>query len=540
MENLIGKSLGRYHILEQLGEGGMATVFKAYDTNLEREVAVKIIRREAFPPEQSDHLLKRFEREAKALAQLVHPNIVNVIDYGSQDGNPYLVMNFLPGGTLKDKLGKPMPWPEAVKLLLPIAEALDYAHSRNIIHRDVKPSNILLTQRGQPMLTDFGIAKILEAGEATQLTATGVGIGTPDYMAPEQWTGTVGPQTDIYSLGVVLYQMVTGRLPFIADTPAAVLIKHARDPLPSPKSIVPDLPDEVEQVLIKALAKEPENRYRDMGAFVEALGKLSREAPTVLAPAAVPAEALQGTLISPPVPAEPVQVEAALAAQPVARKRNWLVWLAVGMGVLVMVGAAIVLFNNLRHPASPIPSTLGPAIKVGVVTDVGGVNENSPNALAWKGVSDAVSQLGINGVFLESTQPSDYSRNIQQMLSNKEDLIVTVPFLAVDTATAARANPDQKFAIVDYTYPDCDPGAVEGTDCGSSTDLANVRGLAFQIDQACLPGRLPGRWHDQDRQGCLVRWHPDPHGYPLHEGLRSGRQVLQPAAWHFGGGSWLG
>jgi branched-chain amino acid transport system substrate-binding protein len=354
MENLIGKSLGRYHILEQLGEGGMATVFKAYDTNLEREVAVKIIRREAFPPEQSDHLLKRFEREAKALAQLVHPNIVNVIDYGSQDGNPYLVMNFLPGGTLKDKLGKPMPWPEAVKMLLPIAEALDYAHSRNIIHRDVKPSNILLTQRGQPMLTDFGIAKILEAGEVTQLTATGVGIGTPDYMAPEQWTGAVGPQTDIYSLGVVLYQMVTGRLPFIADTPAAVLIKHARDPLPSPKSIVPDLPDEVEQVLIKALAKEPENRYRDMGAFVEALGKLSREAPTVLAPAAGQAESLQGTLVKPPVPAEPGKVEATVIAPPGKMKRTWLVWFAVGMGVLVLVGAAIVLFSNMGHPAAPI------------------------------------------------------------------------------------------------------------------------------------------------------------------------------------------
>jgi branched-chain amino acid transport system substrate-binding protein len=351
---LIGKFLGHYQILEQLGEGGMATVYKAFDTNLEREVAVKVIRREAFPPEQTDHLLKRFEREAKALAQLVHPNIVNVIDYGSQDGNPYLVMNFLPGGTLKGKLGKPMPWPEAVKLLLPIAEALDYAHSRNIIHRDVKPSNILLTQRGQPMLTDFGIAKILEAGEVTQLTATGVGVGTPDYMAPEQWTGTVGPQTDIYSLGVVLYQIVTGRLPFIADTPAAVLIKHARDPLPSPKSIVPDLPDAIEQLLFKALAKEPENRFRDMGAFVEALSKLTKDMPTVPALVTEQVESLQGTLVSPPVIAELGKAEVTLAAQPVAKKRTWLVGLATGMGVLVLVGAAIVLFSNLRHPVTPI------------------------------------------------------------------------------------------------------------------------------------------------------------------------------------------
>jgi serine/threonine-protein kinase len=138
MESLTGKSFGHYQVIEQLGEGGMATVYKARDTNLEREVAVKIIRREAFPAEQTDQLLKRFEREAKALAQLVHPNIVNVIDYGSQEGNPYLVMNYLPGGTLKQKMGKSMPWQEAAHLLLPIAEALDYAHSHNIIHRDVR------------------------------------------------------------------------------------------------------------------------------------------------------------------------------------------------------------------------------------------------------------------------------------------------------------------------------------------------------------------------------------------------------------------
>jgi eukaryotic-like serine/threonine-protein kinase len=172
MADLTGQSLGRYHILEQLGEGGMATVYKAYDTRLETDVAVKIIRTEELSPKVLERGLKRFEREAKALARLTHPNIVGVKDYGEYESSPYLVMEYLPGGTLKQRLGKPMAWQDAVKLILPIAEALDFAHSRNMIHRDVKPSNILLTERGQPMLTDFGIAKILDLEETADLTGT--------------------------------------------------------------------------------------------------------------------------------------------------------------------------------------------------------------------------------------------------------------------------------------------------------------------------------------------------------------------------------
>jgi len=148
MTNLIGKSLGRYHILEQLGEGGMATVYKAYDTRLEADVAVKVIRTENLAPSVLERALKRFEREAKALARLTHPNIVKVTDFGEHDGKPYLVLEYLPGGTLKKRLGKPIEWEGAMRLLLPIAKALDYAHRQNMIHRDVKPSNILITADG--------------------------------------------------------------------------------------------------------------------------------------------------------------------------------------------------------------------------------------------------------------------------------------------------------------------------------------------------------------------------------------------------------
>jgi len=271
MTDLSGQSLGRYHILEQLGEGGMAIVYKAYDTRLERDVAIKIIRKGAFPADHIERILKRFEREAKALARLSHPNILKIHDYGEHEGSPYLVMEYLPGGTLKQKMGRPIPWKEAIQLLLPIAEALDYAHSQNMIHRDVKPANILLTQRGQPMLTDFGIAKVLDLEETLELTGTSAALGTPEYMAPEQATAkSVDHRADIYSLGVVLYEMVTGRKPFIADTPMAVLIKHATEALPRPTKFAPNLSDEVEKILLKALAKQPENRYQDMGELVSA------------------------------------------------------------------------------------------------------------------------------------------------------------------------------------------------------------------------------------------------------------------------------
>ena len=191
----------------------------------------------------------------------------------STDGAPYLVMEYLPGGVLKtltgasDRLG----WQEAARLLLPIAEALDYAHSQNVIHRDVKPSNILLTGRGQPMLSDFGIAKILEEEQTQGLTVSGTGMGTPEYMAPEQWTGRACPQSDLYSLGVVFYELVTGRKPYTADTPAALMLKQINDPLPPPRQFALDLPEQVEKVLLKALAKKPDERYSSMQEFVSAL-----------------------------------------------------------------------------------------------------------------------------------------------------------------------------------------------------------------------------------------------------------------------------
>ncbi len=274
MTTLIGTTLGRYHLLEQLGEGGMATVYKAFDTQLERDVAVKVILQQK---QSSEKLLARFKREAKALAQLSHPNIVKVLDYGEHDGTPYLVMEYISGGTLKQRLGKPLPHIEAAALLAPIARALECAHQHKIVHRDIKPANILLSETGVPMLSDFGIAKLLQEEETMDLTGTGVGVGTPEYMSPEQGLGKgVDHRADIYALGIVFYELITGRKPFKADTPMAVVIKQINDPLPRPKQFVNDVPEQVERVIFKALAKKPEDRFQEMGAFVSVLEGLAQ------------------------------------------------------------------------------------------------------------------------------------------------------------------------------------------------------------------------------------------------------------------------
>ena len=379
MSSLTGQSLGRYQILEQLGEGGMATVYKAYDTLLDRFVAIKVIRTDQFAPSLLDEMLKRFEREAKALAKLSHPNIVHVHDYGENAGAPYLVMEYLPSGTLKQKEGLSMPWQQALHILLPIAQALAYAHEHNVIHRDIKPANILLTENGLPMLSDFGIAKLLENNSGGTLTGAGMSIGTPEYMAPEQWTGQASPQSDIYSLAVVFYELVTGRKPYIGDTPVGIMLKQVNEPLPRPSQFVPDLPESVENVLLKGLARHPEDRYASMADFADALntlaggqtiatGKKPEEdlaGKTMLAAAGTgQLEVVPGVLpvaASQPIPPlPPVLQTSSAAAQPKAR--GWKRWIPVGVLVSllcvgIVVGASLVL-KGLRNnsPAAGLPT----------------------------------------------------------------------------------------------------------------------------------------------------------------------------------------
>jgi serine/threonine protein kinase len=363
MANLVGKDLGRYHLVEQLGEGGMAAVYKAYDRRLDRYVAIKVI---ISGQQDSKEFLKRFHREAQALAKLSHTNIVKVYDYGDENGLPYLVMEYLPGGTLKNQMtGKPMPYLEAARLLAPVARALESSHQMDIIHRDVKPANILFNPSGQPMLSDFGIAKMLTSDESTALTGMGVGIGTPEYMAPEQGQGLpIDSRADIYALGVVLYELVTGRKPFRADTPMAVIVKHMTEPLPRPRSFAVAIPEEVESIIFKAMAKDPKMRYQTMGEFAAALEALYHKSAVLQQPVS-PAEArtltqadsrpstpLKGTAAVPDVAgygAQPVPQAAARRSNPALKWILLVGGLLAGVVLLVLcIGGGFLIFNQNR------------------------------------------------------------------------------------------------------------------------------------------------------------------------------------------------
>jgi serine/threonine protein kinase len=351
MSDLVGHSLGRYYILEQLGEGGMATVYKALDTRLEREVAIKIIRRAAFPPDQMERMSKRFEREARSLARLSHRNIVKVLDYGEYEGSPYLVMEYLPSGTLKDRLSRGrLSWQNAFRLLKPVAQALAHAHENQIIHRDVKPANILVSRSGEPMLSDFGIAKLLENEGTTELTATGAGVGTPEYMAPEQGMGKADERADIYALGVVLYQVITGHVPYRADTPLAVLIKKNTEPLPRPTRFVPDLPAAVEYLLVKALARDPSQRYQSMNQFIEALDKILASGGTLDGLTIPPSDQPTRDLL-------PVDERPSTSGGTAKRKSNSTPWiLAVGVLALCCAVVAVGVLAQSFFPSAPTPS----------------------------------------------------------------------------------------------------------------------------------------------------------------------------------------
>jgi hypothetical protein len=281
----IGNLIGKYIIQGSLGSGGMAEVYKAYDDQLNRPVALKLI----LPIRQlSKTSLRRFEREARTLAKLNYPNIVQILDVGDHDGQPYIVTDFIPGESLEQKIksgkGKSsrMGWKEAARLLTPVARALAYAHGQGVVHRDVKPSNILVKEDGEPMLVDFGIAKLLEAEETIHLTGTGFGIGTPEYMAPEQCLGKeVGGRADVYSLGVVFYRLITGKVPYEGNTPMEVVMQHLYASLPEPGKQARGIPYKIQQVILKALAKKPEERFASMGEFAGVLenlaeGKLSQ------------------------------------------------------------------------------------------------------------------------------------------------------------------------------------------------------------------------------------------------------------------------
>jgi serine/threonine protein kinase len=346
MESLIGKTLGQYQLVDQIGKGGMATVYKAYQPGLDRYVAVKIL------PAYFQHepgFAARFTREAKAIAQLDHPNILPVYDFGKQDNISYIVMKYVSAGTLHDRLGAPISPAEIITLTEQIAAALDHAHQQGILHRDIKPSNILLDDRSWVYLSDFGLAKMVEGSVA--LTGSGVGVGTPTYMSPEQGQGLeVDARTDVYSLGVILFEMFTGSVPYEAETPMAVVIKHVTDPIPIPRHINPDIPPAVERVLLKALSKDRAGRFNAAGQLAAALKQAVQQLPshTIADPIPhIPVAAPPRTPPPPPISTSPVMP----MPLPPARSFPWLPVL-VGAGALIAIAVCglIGLFFVMNNP----------------------------------------------------------------------------------------------------------------------------------------------------------------------------------------------
>jgi len=282
MPFIIGENVGPYRLIEKLGKGGMATVFKAYHPSLDRYVAIK-----ALHPAFMEHpgFLERFEREAKVVAKLEHPNIVPIYDFSEHEDRPYLVLKYVQGETLKARLDKSkLTYKETRHIFRVISSALAYAHQEGVLHRDVKPSNVLLDKTGGVYLADFGLARI---AETSQTTLSGqMMMGTPHYISPEQakGLGNLDSGTDIYSLGVMMYELLIGEVPFQADTPFSVIHDHIYSPLPLPRDMNPDLNEEMERAILKALAKKREDRYASvsvmMAAFLKAFDLLIKDHPS--------------------------------------------------------------------------------------------------------------------------------------------------------------------------------------------------------------------------------------------------------------------
>ena len=262
-----GVTLGPYRVMDRLGRGGMAAVYRAYHPALDRYVAIKVLP-EFFADDPGYR--ERFQQEARSVAKLKHPNILEVFDYGYEDGTAYLVLELAEGGTLADRVGRPMELQDVVRIVEQIASALDHAHLHGVLHRDIKPSNILIHKDGTPVLADFGLSRMV--GQLRRLTSSGTVMGTPEYMSPEQAADEpMGPASDLYSLAIVAYEMLTGRVPFECDTPAATLLSHVTKPMPAALELKGELSAHVEEVLRKALAKRPEDRFPSAAAFALAL-----------------------------------------------------------------------------------------------------------------------------------------------------------------------------------------------------------------------------------------------------------------------------
>ncbi|MBI5714823.1 MAG: protein kinase, partial [Chloroflexi bacterium] len=372
--------------INQIGQGGMATVYKAYHAAMDRYIALKVLPSQLA---QNKEFVKRFEQEARTIAKLEHAHILPVYDYGEQEGITYLVMRYLDAGTLKEKIQSgTLSLNDIDRYFSQLASALAYAHEMNVIHRDIKPSNAMVNSRGELFLTDFGIAKLLES--TAQFTATGAITGTPAYMSPEQAQGDkLDARSYIYSLGIVLYEMVTGKVPFEAETPLAVILKQINAPLPPPTSLRADLDPEIEKVLLKALAKNREDRFATCDEFLHAW----KSALTHTATAQVtPPSPAQKESAAPTLAAPPTSTAAPAVKESPSKKKSpsrWLIFGGIGASVfftLCFCLFALAQISNQNQQATRLAQTSASTSAPPQVATL-------PN-ITTQGTSPAVTQSG--------------------------------------------------------------------------------------------------------------------------------------------------
>lgn len=374
MDEWIGKRVGGYEIRGVIGRGGMAAVYLAHQVSMNRQVAFKVLPRQFL---HDDTYMQRFNREVQIVSQLEHRSIVPVYDHGEYEGQPYIVMRYLAGGSVDMRLHSgALPLPLILTILQQIAPALDYAHSKGVLHRDLKPSNILLDDAGGAYLTDFGIARVVGEVSGGSITTQGA-VGTPSYMSPEQAQGMpLDGRSDLYALGITAFEMITGVRPFEADTPYGTAVLQVTAPPPSPREFKPELSYSVEGVILRALSKRKEARYASAGEFTDAL-KLAADAPLITLSDTQPSPPVQPPVVvntPPPIPVNTPPpssyvyppVSTPPPSRPIIERRRrsgsrW--WLSLGVGALfgcillsVIIVGLLLLIDNLQTPVTPTPS----------------------------------------------------------------------------------------------------------------------------------------------------------------------------------------
>jgi eukaryotic-like serine/threonine-protein kinase len=454
---------GRYRVGRRLGEGGMAVVYLGHDLLLGRDVAIKSPR----PQFSADPGFRaRFEREARAAAALSHPNIIDVYDVGEDDGTPFIVMELVRGQSLKEIIAADAPFhpDDVAELLEQIGGALDYAHVRGYVHRDIKPGNILIDQHGRARLVDFGIAKGLADGD---LTEAGASLGTVGYLSPEQAAGLMAtPASDVYSVAVVAFEMLTGELPFAAETPVGVAMRHVHDPAPRPSQVVPGLPPQVDPIILRALAKDPTKRWSSAGAFARALRGWPNAGPP------------QPVTRAPQVLAAPSPAHGSLAPTIVV-----VILVLAALGALLWTG-----FNNLPETVEPTPTSVvvPPAP---VIT--GGIDEETANS------DGDIPQIEPAEQQLPDPPPTASSGVTVPTIAPVDEAVVVVPDLrgqTIGSSMGALLALDLRLTLDQPVYSDTIPlNAVAAQDPPPGTAVSHGATIRVSLSRGSSPFAAAGQ-----------------------------------------------